>query len=176
MKSELYFLAKVALVLSIVDAFVPGAETFAKNKGKGHHHDHEVPHRPENHCKQKFYPHTPHPYPHPKDYPQPQRYPYTKEIHLGLFDLNPFHGSGSGGSKEALDEQWEIQQAILRERRGHNDDRTHPKKFNAPVSKNIDIVGKPKNGDNNVDAAGGDGTEHEHKKSLADIFFGVKKF
>ncbi|KAL3783333.1 hypothetical protein HJC23_011097 [Cyclotella cryptica] len=176
MKSEFYFLAKVALVLSVVDAFVPGAETFAKNKGKGYH-DHDVPHRPDNDGKQRFYPNKPHHYPQPKDNPQPQRYPYTKEIHLGLFDLNPFHGSGSGGSKEVLDEQWEIQQAILRERRGHNDDRAHAKKFVAPVSKTIEIVGKQKNGDNKVKTAHDDvSTEHEHKKSLAEIFFGVKKF
>jgi hypothetical protein len=37
-------------------------------------------------------------------------------LSMGLFDGN-FKGFGSGGSKERLDEQWELQQAILAERR-----------------------------------------------------------
>lgn len=37
----------------------------------------------------------------------------------GLFDFKPFHGHGSGESN--LDEQWEVQQAILRARKGHVD-------------------------------------------------------
>jgi hypothetical protein len=37
----------------------------------------------------------------------------------GLFDFKPFHGHGSGESE--LDEQWEVQQAILRARKGHVD-------------------------------------------------------
>jgi hypothetical protein len=36
----------------------------------------------------------------------------------GWLDFNPFKGSGSGGNKEFLDEQWEAQQAILRARQG----------------------------------------------------------
>jgi murein L,D-transpeptidase YafK len=39
----------------------------------------------------------------------------------GWFDFNPVHGSGSGGNKEFLDEQWEAQQAILRARRGESE-------------------------------------------------------
>ena len=39
-------------------------------------------------------------------------------IQMGWFDFKPVQGSGSGGSKDALDEQWAAQQAILRARRG----------------------------------------------------------
>lgn len=34
----------------------------------------------------------------------------------GWFDFKPFHGSGSGDSKAFQDEQWKLQQEILRER------------------------------------------------------------
>ena len=34
----------------------------------------------------------------------------------GWFDFKPFHGSGSGDSKAFQDEQWQLQQSILRER------------------------------------------------------------
>jgi non-homologous end joining protein Ku len=37
----------------------------------------------------------------------------------GLFDFKTFHGHGSGENN--LDEQWEVQQAILRARKGHVD-------------------------------------------------------
>mmetsp|Transcript_12748 Transcript_12748/g.27981 ORF Transcript_12748/g.27981 Transcript_12748/m.27981 type:complete len:151 (+) Transcript_12748:63-515(+) len=37
------------------------------------------------------------------------------KLGMGWFDFNPVHGGGSG--KEALDEQWEAQQEILRARR-----------------------------------------------------------
>lgn len=50
-------------------------------------------------------------------------------LRMGLFDFEPFRGSGSG--KEKLDEQWEAQQAILRERRGHNDKDALKKKYSA---------------------------------------------
>ncbi len=50
-------------------------------------------------------------------------------LRMGLFDFEPFRGSGSG--KEKLDEQWEAQQAILRERRGHNDKDALKKKYTA---------------------------------------------
>jgi hypothetical protein len=40
----------------------------------------------------------------------------TTSLSMGLFDGN-FKGFGSGNSKERLDEQWELQQAILAERR-----------------------------------------------------------
>lgn len=36
----------------------------------------------------------------------------------GWFDFKPVHGSGSAKEQD-LDEIWEAQQAILRERRGH---------------------------------------------------------
>ncbi len=48
-------------------------------------------------------------------------------LRMGLFDFEPFRGSGS----EKLDEQWEAQQAILRERRGHNDKDALKKKYTA---------------------------------------------
>jgi hypothetical protein len=34
----------------------------------------------------------------------------------GWFDFKPFHGSGSGESKAFQEEQWQLQQDILRER------------------------------------------------------------
>jgi hypothetical protein len=37
-------------------------------------------------------------------------------ITYGWFDFKPFRGSGSGESKAFQDEQWQIQQEILRER------------------------------------------------------------
>jgi flagellar biosynthesis protein FliP len=43
----------------------------------------------------------------------------TTALRMGLFDFKPVHGGGSGNDKKYLDEQWETQQAILRERRGH---------------------------------------------------------
>lgn len=92
---------------------------------------------------------------------------------MGLFDLNPFHGGGSGASKAALDEQWEAQQAILRERRGHTV--VKKTKSNTVVPKNIEIVGAAKKFEKlPVDIQ--EDADHGHKKSLVDIFFGVKKF
>lgn len=37
-------------------------------------------------------------------------------VMYGWFDFKPFHGSGSGDSKAFQDEQWQLQQSILRER------------------------------------------------------------
>lgn len=37
----------------------------------------------------------------------------------GWFDFKPMHGGGSGHDDSALDEQWQAQQDILNERRGH---------------------------------------------------------
>jgi hypothetical protein len=37
----------------------------------------------------------------------------------GWFDFKPIHGGGSGNNDNALDEQWQAQQDILNERRGH---------------------------------------------------------
>jgi hypothetical protein len=62
---------------------------------------------------------------------------YFTQLHMGLFDLKPFHGGGSGEDKNALDEQWDTQQAILRERRGHID-KEHLKQKYAAKSKEID--------------------------------------
>lgn len=167
MKSELYFLAKAALVLTVVDAFIPRAETFVKNKAKTEHDD-TFPQSSDDRHDWTSYPHSPH-HPHQQHFPQPQSYPYVTEIRMGLFDMNPFHGGGSGASKQALDEQWEVQQAILRERRGHHD--VHfTKKGNVPAEK-IEPASKKKI---QVDIV--PDTENEHKKSLVDLFFGAKKF
>ena len=45
----------------------------------------------------------------------PSLKPSSSSLHMGLFDK--FSAFGSGGSKESLDEQWEAQQEILRNRR-----------------------------------------------------------
>jgi hypothetical protein len=37
----------------------------------------------------------------------------------GWFDFKPVHGGGSGNNDNALDEQWQAQQDLLNERRGH---------------------------------------------------------
>jgi hypothetical protein len=42
--------------------------------------------------------------------------PSSSALQMGWFDFNPMRGSGSGGNKEFLDEQFEAQQAILRAR------------------------------------------------------------
>ena len=44
-----------------------------------------------------------------------------------ILGLKPFHGAGNGADK--LDEQWEAQQAILRERKGHFDKQALKKKY-----------------------------------------------
>jgi len=49
-------------------------------------------------------------------------------LSMGFFDKlfdKPLHGHGSG--ENDLDEQWEAQQAILRERRAHGIDKAHLK-------------------------------------------------
>lgn len=40
----------------------------------------------------------------------------TGLVLYGWFDFKPFHGSGSGDSKAFQEEQWQLQQDILRER------------------------------------------------------------
>uniref|UniRef100_A0A7S1VXA1 Uncharacterized protein n=1 Tax=Grammatophora oceanica TaxID=210454 RepID=A0A7S1VXA1_9STRA len=45
----------------------------------------------------------------------------------GFLDFEKFSGGGSG--KENLDEQWELQQQILRERQGHSTKGTLKKKY-----------------------------------------------
>jgi hypothetical protein len=45
----------------------------------------------------------------------------------GLFDFASFHGGGSG--KEELDEQWELQQQILANRKGHGTKEHRQKKY-----------------------------------------------
>lgn len=37
-------------------------------------------------------------------------------LYMGIFDFNPFTGSGSGKEKDWKEEQWEAQQAILKNR------------------------------------------------------------
>jgi hypothetical protein len=168
MKSELYFLAKAALILTVVDAFIPRAETFVKNhRDKHDQNHHDSPRKSDDKHPPTFHP-------HPTHYPQSQHFPYSTEIHMGLFDLNPFHGGGSGASKAALDEQWEAQQAILRERRGHT--AVKKTKSNTVVSKNIEVVGAAKKFEKlHVETVQED-ADHGHEKSLVDIFFGAKKF
>lgn len=39
----------------------------------------------------------------------------------GIFDFRPIHGFGSGKDDKVLDEQWEVQQEMLRARRDHLD-------------------------------------------------------
>lgn len=77
-----------------MDGLIPRAETLAKSK-MNHHHRSEQP-------TSKL----------PRHSESPRYHPHQQltELQMGLFDLNPFHGSGSGGTKEALDEQWEVQQ------------------------------------------------------------------
>ena len=112
MKSELYFIAKMAVVLSIVDAFIPRAETYAKHKLSNCNNTEQTT----------------------KGTPQiSHEQPYQKtEVHMGLFGLKPFHGSGSGGSKAALDEQFEIQRPKPRERQGHLDNAHLKEKYKSP--------------------------------------------
>lgn len=55
----------------------------------------------------------------------------------GWFDFKPMHGSGSGGNQDALDEQWEAQQAILANRRGHLDKAHLKEKYKH--SKNMEL-------------------------------------
>lgn len=63
------------------------------------------------------------------------RQPFRVGTHLGmgLFDFNKFGGSGSA-SQEELDDMWEIQQEILRERQGHGSKDALKKKYKKPTS------------------------------------------
>jgi hypothetical protein len=54
--------------------------------------------------------------------------PTTTRLY-GLFDFKPFHGHGSGEHKQALDDQWAVQQEILAARRGHIDKSALKKKY-----------------------------------------------
>ena len=61
---------------------------------------------------------------------QPRSSTKTYRIRLyGIWDFRPFHGHGSGEHEKDLDEQWEIQQEILRARRGHVDKTALKKKY-----------------------------------------------
>lgn len=57
------------------------------------------------------------------------------ELRMGLFDFDAFRGGGSG--KETLDEEWEKQQAILRDRRGHLSKDQLQKKYKS-ATKNVE--------------------------------------
>ena len=57
----------------------------------------------------------------------------------GFFDFEPVHGKGSAGEGD-LDEQWEVQQKILAERRGHLDKAHLRKKYNTPQK--LELGGK----------------------------------
>jgi hypothetical protein len=78
--------------------------------------------------------------------PQSRSKEVTTVLSMGwlddLFD-KPIHGRGSG--EEALDEQWEAQQAILRERRAHGIDKAHLKeKYSHEENrKTFDVGAKP---------------------------------
>jgi hypothetical protein len=62
----------------------------------------------------------------------------------GLFDFNPFKGSGSGGNQDFLDEQWEAQQAILRARQGQFTKEDLQKKYKPqPKEDSADTEGVP---------------------------------
>lgn len=64
----------------------------------------------------------------------------SARLRMGWFDFKPVHGGGSGGKQDALDEQWEAQQAILRARRGEGLDKEHLKqKYRAKKDGNVDI-------------------------------------
>ncbi|KAL7543124.1 hypothetical protein ACHAXR_012431 [Thalassiosira sp. AJA248-18] len=85
---------RIYVVFSVVDGFIPRAETLAKKSKMNHQHRSEqsTSSGPKHNEKKRFYHH----------------YQLT-EMQLGQFDL-PFHGSGTSGSKEALDEKPEPQQ------------------------------------------------------------------
>lgn len=143
MKSDLFNLAKLAAVFTVIDGFIPRAETLARSKVNREH---------QHHSKQATF----------SRYEVPQYHTNLKrsptEIQMGLLDLNPFHGSGSGGTKGALDEQWEIQQEILRARRG---DKSHHAKKRTVQSPNLKIKSAKK--DVKVNRAHVDDTAHHHK-------------
>ncbi|KAL7545868.1 hypothetical protein ACHAWF_009228 [Thalassiosira exigua] len=145
MKNELFVLAKMAMVFSVVDAFIPRAETLAKSKMNQHDRSkREGPEKSESPPRYHFR--------------TPQRPP--TEVHMGLFDMNPFHGSGSGGTQEALDEQWE---EILRARRGEKGHYVKKRKVEIPK---VEIKSKAGTAVK-VDAD----DAHHHKKSHAPKFF-----
>ena len=76
---------------------------------------------------------------------QPSKTKVTRctELH-GFFDFNPVHGGGSGGNKQAIDEQWEAQQAILRARQGHTTKNVLKQKYKDPSKVDVSsaFVGK----------------------------------
>ena len=79
--------------------------------------------------------------------PPPQQTIKTStSLHMGFFDFNPFHGHGSG--ENDIEDQWEAQQAILRDRRAHGIDKEHLKlKYkNAEELKGPDLHAMPYSG------------------------------
>ena len=166
MKSEVYFLAKAALVLTVVDvvdSFLPRAEIFAKNRKAKHNHD--FSNISEN--KTTIHPSQLH-----------YHWPHSTEINMGLFDRSSFHGGGTGASKQALDEQWKIQQDILRERRGHTNT-AHEKetKINNMTGSNKQVpdISEANNHDD-IANIGSHDVKQKYKMSIADLFLGATKF
>ena len=162
MKSELYFLAKTALVLTFVDAFIPRVEIYGKNHAKiKHNHEYEA--RPKTAYNHLHLPHYPH-----------HDYPHTTEINTELFDLNPVHGGDNGVSKHGIDGKL-IQRASLRQHRDSINDKSHTEKLkNKEVEPNI-VENLNANTFQKV-IPENHSAEHEHKKPLTDIYFGLKHY
>jgi hypothetical protein len=64
----------------------------------------------------------------------------------GFFDFDRLHGGGSGSSKDDLDKQWEVQQAILAERRGHGDKKALRQKYLSAQKQQDFLSGKTEAG------------------------------
>ena len=69
---------------------------------------------------------------------QKQRNPMESFLRQITNNFQPFHGHGS--LEDDLDEQWEAQQEILRNRQSHHIDKTHLKeKYSNPESVTFDV-------------------------------------
>ena len=113
MKNELFFIAKMAVVFTVVDAFIPRAETYAKNKINHHTHSDQSTANGSDSTKETR---THSPDSHHGTPAHQCHYPYaTTELHASLYDPNATH-SGSCGIKEAHNERWQTQQSFVRER------------------------------------------------------------
>ena len=77
--------------MTVVDSFIPRAETLAKSKINQHNQHWGQQTEAKHHHEATIHYHRP--------------TQQLTELQMGLFDMNPFHGSGSGGTKESLDEQ-----------------------------------------------------------------------
>eukprot|EP01083_Nonionella_stella_P132497 402851_1 len=63
---------------------------------------------------------------------------------MGFFDFKPMHGSGSGASNDELEEQYKMQQEMLKKRRDHVNYEALHKKYSKD-KQDLDVFALGKN-------------------------------